>query len=145
MLALAGCAGSAPMQLSASECTLEVTVTHVVVGSGPVRCAAYTSERTFLTRDGIHFGQSHEATADQVTLSLRVPAGQPVAVSVFQDTNSNESLDRGAFGIPSEPWGFSGKPSAFGPPRWKDCAITPTPGQAVVIALRGGGATRPRE
>ena len=133
------------MQLSASEITLHVTVTHVVVGSGPVRCAAYTSERTFLTREGIHVGQSHEANADEVTMLLAVPAGQPVAISVFQDTNSNESLDRGAFGIPSEPWGFSGKPGAFGPPRWKDCVITPTPGQAVVIALRGGGATRPRE
>jgi uncharacterized protein (DUF2141 family) len=44
------------------------------------------------------------------------------AVSVFQDINGNEKLDKGLFGIPAEPFAFSNN---FHPrlraPKWEDC------------------------
>lgn len=46
------------------------------------------------------------------------------AVSVFQDLNGNNSLDRGANGIPSEPWTMSGTPNPYAAPYWEDVKFT---------------------
>jgi uncharacterized protein (DUF2141 family) len=57
-----------------------------------------------------------------------------VALSLFQDINGNGTLDRNAFGIPSEPWGASGKPSAFSAPTWETTQV-PVDGKPVVVRL----------
>jgi acyl-CoA reductase-like NAD-dependent aldehyde dehydrogenase/uncharacterized protein (DUF2141 family) len=44
------------------------------------------------------------------------------AVSVYEDLNGNQKLDRNLIGIPKEPVGVSGNPSArLGPPRFDKC------------------------
>jgi uncharacterized protein (DUF2141 family) len=57
-----------------------------------------------------------------------------VAISLFQDLNGNGTLDRNAFGIPSEPWGASGKPSAFSAPTWEATHV-PVDGKPLVVKL----------
>lgn len=53
-----------------------------------------------------------------------IPYGD-YAISVFQDLNLNNELDRKSiFKIPSEPFGFSNNPTLFmGPPRFDQCAF----------------------
>lgn len=56
------------------------------------------------------------------------------AVSVFHDENDNERLDTGAFGIPAEPYGASNDArNTFGPPAFKDAAVTVTPGTTTIV------------
>ena len=57
-----------------------------------------------------------------------------VAISLFQDLNGNGTLDRNAFGIPSEPWGASGKPSAFSAPTWEATQVA-LDGKPVIVKL----------
>jgi uncharacterized protein (DUF2141 family) len=64
-----------------------------------------------------------------------VPAGH-LAVSVFHDENSNRALDTGAFGIPSEDYGFSQNArGAFGPPSFDDARLELTVGELKQITI----------
>ncbi|HEY9623577.1 MAG TPA: DUF2141 domain-containing protein [Crinalium sp.] len=46
------------------------------------------------------------------------------AVAVYHDRNGDEQLNRGAFGIPSEGYGFSNNaPANLGPPSYRDAAF----------------------
>lgn len=137
LVMLAGCATVAPLE-GDSEITLHVRVDGVEPGLGSVYCAVYQNPSTFLTKEGIAEGKSEPATHERATFEFRVPAGRALVVSVFQDINANGQLDRGTFGIPNEPWGFSGSPAAFGPPTWNACAIVPGVGcHCIEIVLKG--------
>jgi uncharacterized protein (DUF2141 family) len=122
---------------------LQVRIVGVDPGSGVVRCAIYDDRSKFLTKDGIAEGKSQSEPGDPVEFEFLVAAGEPVVVSVFQDINSNEKLDRGVLGIPTEPWGFSGKPFGFGPPSWDACAIVPSAGGDPAVIVLLGAVHRP--
>ena len=124
----AGCQSTEPVRTNDAPATLHVTVLGIAPGRGAVRCALYADRATFLTRGGIVEGFSVPATAERADFELHARSGQVVVVSVFQDLDSNEELNRGAFGIPSEPWGFSGKPAPLLPPSWSACAMVPVAG-----------------
>lgn len=124
----AGCHSTEPVRSDEAPATLHVTVLGITPGRGAVRCALYADRATFLTRGGITEGLSVPATADRAEFELHARSGQAVVISVFQDLDSNEELNRGAFGIPSEPWGFSGKPAPLLPPSWSACAMVPVAG-----------------
>ncbi|MBK9656200.1 MAG: DUF2141 domain-containing protein [Rhodanobacteraceae bacterium] len=57
--------------------------------------------------------------------TLRVDALAPgrYAVVVYVDRNGNGKLDRGMFGRPIEPYGFSNGGGSFGPPDFADAVI----------------------
>ncbi|HUP81970.1 MAG TPA: DUF2141 domain-containing protein [Pirellula sp.] len=47
-----------------------------------------------------------------------------IAVSAYHDENENSRLDKNAFGIPTEPYGFSKNPKrGYGPPTFSETAI----------------------
>jgi uncharacterized protein (DUF2141 family) len=134
---LAASCSSVPKSDPPPDVPIRVSVSGIEPGHGPVRCAVFADKRTFLSRSGIHHGTSADSTADTMAFDLLAPDGTDIVVSVFQDVNNNESLDRGAFGVPVEPWGFSGKPMPFGPPLWSACAIRVQRGMTVNIGLIG--------
>ena len=124
----AGCHSTEPVLSDEAPATLHVTVLGITPGRGVVRCALYADRATFLTRGGVTEGFSVPATSERAEFALHARSGQAVVVSVFQDLDSNEELNRGALGIPSEPWGFSGKPAPLLPPSWSACAMVPVAG-----------------
>ncbi|MCH2235964.1 MAG: DUF2141 domain-containing protein [Crocinitomicaceae bacterium] len=64
-----------------------------------------------------------------------IPTGN-YAISVFQDLNSNGKMDKGLFGIPTEPYGFSSNPTiSFGPPSYEDCKIILNTDREIKIKL----------
>ena len=73
--------------------------------------------------------------------SLRVPladlpAGR-VAVSVLHDENADYRMNTGWLGRPREGFGISNNPRIrFGPPAFADAAVTPAPGETLVIEMR---------
>jgi len=80
--------------------------------------------------------RSVEAEKGQVTLSLNVPPAK-YAVAVFHDANNNGVLDKNAFGIPTEAYGFSNNARGrFGPPDFGDCLIEIGPNTQARIQLR---------
>lgn len=52
-------------------------------------------------------GRAGDIKGETVTVTFDSVAAGEYVVSAFQDENMNNDLDRGAFGIPKEPYGFS--------------------------------------
>ena len=57
------------------------------------------------------------------TLAIDALAAGRYAVVVYVDRNGNGKLDRGLFGRPIEPYGFSNGGGSFGPPDFADAVI----------------------
>lgn len=71
------------------------------------------------------------------TLLIDDLAAGPYAFSVYVDRNGNGKLDRGMFGKPSEPYGFSNGGGMFGPPDFADAAVdVADSGSVIHINLR---------
>ncbi len=74
------------------------------------------------------------------TQSLYTIVGMPVgtyAISLIHDVNDNSKLDKGWFGIPKEPLGFSQNPSfSFGAPEFKECKFKLKADESQVIRLK---------
>ena len=75
-------------------------------------------------------------TAGAATMSFPLCGltGASVALTLFQDLNGNGKLDANAFGMPSEPWGASGKPAAMAAPTWRQTSV-PLDGTTIVVKL----------
>lgn len=59
------------------------------------------------------------------------------AISVYHDLNENETLDKGAFGVPTEKYGFSNNArSTFGPPDFEACLVDLTEDKVLKIELK---------
>ena len=66
-----------------------------------------------------------------------LPAGD-YAIAIFQDLNDDGVLNRGAFGAPTEPYGFSNNArGSFGPPSFEAASFELAAGDKVVeVTLR---------
>jgi|GEM_PF-922904 len=108
-----------------------IEVHNVRPQQGQLMVAAYADADTFGKRP---------------TVSLRVPAGEAtttlqlcglvgpvVALTLFQDLDSDGKMGRNVLGMPSEPWGSSGSPGAFGP-SWDTAKVT-LDGKRLVVRM----------
>lgn len=77
------------------------------------------------------------AKAPTTRFCIEAPEPGQFAVSVYHDENANGDFDRGAFGLPAEPWGISRNPKVrFGPPGVEEAIFSVDPdGAAVEIRL----------
>ena len=116
---------------SAQTCT-DVEVRNVRPEQGTLMLAAYASADDFNKKSVAMLRL--RAGAETMKFNLCVPSSGPVALLLYQDLNDNDKLDTNVMGIPSEPWGSSGKASSFGPPTW-DAAQVPLDGKAIVVVL----------
>jgi uncharacterized protein (DUF2141 family) len=97
----------------------------------------------------INLFDSAEAYRKKPLVSLRVPAGASevqqvtacglgaaaeIAVLMFQDLDGDGKMGQNAFGIPTEPWGSSGSPGAFGP-SWDSGRVTLNGSAVVAVQL----------
>ncbi len=109
-------------------------------GGGPLRIGM-SRAGGWLTREGVEFGAS-PPSAPRVEVTFEgVPPGA-WAVSVFHDRDADEALTRGAFGLPSEAYGFSClDPAPLLPPSFQAAAFQVRPGATCRerVVMRGGG------
>jgi uncharacterized protein (DUF2141 family) len=112
-------AATATATTPAAGCA-SVEVHNVRPQQGQLMVAAYGDAETFGKRPMV---------------SLRVPAGETtttvqlcgltgtvVALTLFQDLDSDGKMGRNVLGMPTEPWGSSGSPGAFGP-GWESAKV----------------------
>lgn len=109
--------------LAGTPGTLTVVVDGLESDRGTVAFALYASKATYLEeplRKGrleVVRGEDGEHTSRWVLEEL--PAGD-YALSLYHDEDGDGELDKAAFGIPREPYGFSNDArSTTGPPGWE--------------------------
>ena len=113
---------------SASAATVQVKIDGVTSDKGALHVAVCDQE-TFLKK--CKLTASAPARVGSVTIDVpNVPAGT-WAVLAYHDANGNNELDRNFVGMPKEGYGFSnGATAKFGPPSFKDAAMTVGEGNA---------------
>lgn len=109
----------------------KVEVQNLRPGQGPLMVAAYTSAETF--RKTAASQMQLAVTAGTMTVQVCGLSGNAVALTLFQDLNSNGKMDTNPFGMPNEPWGASGKPAPMGP-SWEGANV-PLSDATIVVKL----------
>lgn len=64
----------------------------------------------FLKRAGRVVQRRAAAKAPRTSLCVTAPEAGDYAIAVYHDKNANKTFDKGAFGLPVEPWGISNNP-----------------------------------
>ncbi len=104
--------------IAAETATLQVRFRGLEPDRGRLVCALFGDESSF-ENDGAPRRSAVLPVADaDVEWTLELPPGR-YAIKVYQDLDEDGELDRGSFGVPSEPYGFSNNArGTFGPPSW---------------------------
>jgi uncharacterized protein (DUF2141 family) len=105
---------------AASFSQLTVSVENIRVDSGTVLIALYNSKKTFNNTGSMYREGRAKVKNEIAVFTFENLAEGDYAISLFQDINDNNMLDKTSFGIPHEPYGFSNNASGtFGPPPYK--------------------------
>jgi len=110
------------VQSYAAELSIEVTDIEKLKGN--IHIGLFIESGDFPKSAGQWQGKI--ISADQVTITATftdIPAGD-YAIAVFQDLNNNQALDTNFFGIPKEPYGFSGGNRTMGAPDFSEAKFS---------------------
>lgn len=118
-------------QAATPDGCVTVEVQNVRPQQGFLMVAAYADAESFGKKV---MSQVRLPAGDAVTtLQLCGLSGDMVALTMFQDLDSDGKMGKNLLGIPSEPWGASGTPGSFGP-SW-DTTRVPLDGKPIVVKL----------
>jgi len=114
-----------------AQTCVTVEVDNVRPGQGHLMVAAFGSADTFgktpLTQVRLPAGEA------KMSFQLCDLTGAVVALTLYQDLNSDGKMGRNLLGIPTEPWGSSGNPGPFGP-SWEHSQV-PLDGRAITVRM----------
>ena len=118
--------------MAAGAC-IEVEVQNVRPEQGMLMVAAYDDAASF-SKTPVVATQMRAGVGTTMRFPLCGFAGPSVALTLYQDLNGNGKLDSNAFGVPTEPWGASGRPVAMSAPSW-ETTVVPVDGKVVTVVL----------
>ena len=109
----------------------KVEVQNLRTGQGPLMVAAYTDAASFRKTAASQLQLA--VTGETMTVQVCGLTGDVVALTLYQDLNTNGKMDTNPFGMPTEPWGASGKAAPMGP-SW-DSAQVPLGADTIIVKL----------
>ena len=116
---------------------LTVTVENINKTDGTIHIALFTAADDFPDSSTLTEGLILQIEQQSVTGTFSNLAENDYAIAVFHDENGNGKLDKNFFGIPKEPYGFSGNSTSLMPPSFKEASTTLTTDDVnLVITLR---------
>lgn len=116
-----------------ADTCIQLEVQNVQPGKGNLMVAAYAAENSFDKTQASGQQVPAGAAATQTLMLCNLP-GQQVAIKMYQDVNGYGKLESNVLGVPTEPWGASGKVPALLAPTWES-SVVPLDGKAMVIKL----------
>ncbi|MFN7877880.1 MAG: DUF2141 domain-containing protein [Pirellula sp.] len=117
---------------------IEIVTEGDEMGGGPLRVALYDGPKTFNKVDLAKWKDVFEVNGQPIKIELETSLfpNNELAIAVYQDSNSNNQLDKNAFGIPQEAYGFSNNPKrGFGPPKYTEVSI-PIPTEKLALTIK---------
>ena len=104
---------------STDAAMLKVTVEGVEQAKGTLQLSLFNTEDGWL-KNGVR-GEILEAKTPEMVWEVPGLEEGEYAIAVIHDIDSNGELNRGAFGMPTEPYGFSNNARGmFGPAKWNE-------------------------
>ena len=119
-----------PAAAPPAEHTVQLAVTSSVTG-GNVHVAVYPSAEAFAKERGAVASAVKPLANGETEVDIELPAAGRYVFAAFQDLNGNGKLDRNFLGVPTEPYGFTERPST----KWRTPAFT-----EVATTVGGRGA-----
>ena len=119
--------------------TLRFSVENVKHAKGTIWVGVYTSEDDFLDREKARLVAVKVSDSGVCDISIpEMVVGKEYALGLFHDENDNGEFDTNFFGLPSEPWAFSGTlKSRFRVPRFNAVSFRfETSAPAQILRLR---------
>lgn len=118
---------------------IRVTISNVKDSAGLIVADLYPDkEEGFLHSRGRLYQVAFAARAPQTTFCMYAPTKGRFAISVYHDRNANKDFDKGAFGLPAEPYGVSNNPPMrFAAPTVDESVFDVDGVASVEIRLRG--------
>lgn len=149
-VALAGCAvGPSSVEDAGGPVASDATVRLVLEVETPewegemLYVALYQDADRWLDPEGWILGQTVPVTAPVTTVVFDTVPAWPTAVSAFIDVEPDETFTRNAFGLPTEPWGFSNDLSVlFSRPAFQAATVDLAPPSQVVRFAMGRSLDR---
>jgi len=100
---------------------VEVDVHNVRPQQGQLYLAAYGSAETYSKKP---VASARVPAGDAITrVQLCGLLGNELAVTLYQDVDGDGKMGKNMLGLPTEPWGSTGKPGMFGP-SWETGKVT---------------------
>ncbi|MEO8020753.1 DUF2141 domain-containing protein [Polaromonas sp.] len=119
---------------------LTITVENVQSDDGQVMVGLFDSAASFPKQvaRGRSVGAAQRDATGKIQVVFAGLAPGTYAVSAFHDRDNSGKLNVNMIGVPSEPYGFSGKPAGrMGAPAFSDAAIqVPDTGAAISIEVK---------
>lgn len=108
---------------STQAAELQVVIDHISSDQGMVYAQLFAGAENYKSNKA-HQGTMIAAKKGQNTFSFKgLPAGE-YAVQMYHDENDNKKMDRNAFGMPTEGYGFSNEAvGSMGPPTFKQMKV----------------------
>jgi uncharacterized protein (DUF2141 family) len=130
LLLLLTAAPPASAQPATPGCAV-VEVQNVRPQQGRLMVAAFLTPETF----GKKAATSIDIAAGEATMRFAVCglSGDSVALTLYQDLDGDGKMGRNLLGMPTEPWGASGKPGMTGP-SWETTRM-PLDGQVLLVKM----------
>jgi uncharacterized protein (DUF2141 family) len=130
------CMAGLGLSFSKAPTQAQLTIEGITSIRGSVRVALYNKPEGFTEpKKAVHL-KSVSVESATVIVDLNVPPGR-YAVAVFHDENNNGVLDKNAFGLPTEAYGFSNNARGrFGPPDFNSCVVEIGPNTKNSIKVR---------
>ena len=100
-------------------------------GEGRLMVAVYNSAESFFKAPV--WSLTVKVLGDAMRIPLCNVDAAEVAITAYQDLNGNNKMDANPMGIPTEPYGASGKPAMFGPPTWNDTKVARSAASTILI------------
>jgi len=124
-------------QAGGETLTLTVVLDGLASDAGTAAVALYDSPAAYQTLAEPVRKARLEIVDRQCTWTVEgLPHGD-YAVTAYHDLDGDGELDKGAFGIPSEPYGFSNDARGkLGPPSWKAVRVSLTGDTRLRVPLR---------
>jgi len=90
---------------------IRIIITDVKKSAGLITADLYPNKQDgFLKGTGRLKRATYAAKSPTTSFCMAAPEAGDFSISIFQDKNANGIFDKGAFGIPVEPWGLSNDP-----------------------------------
>lgn len=124
-------AASAPSAPAVTTRCIDIEVHNVRPQQGLLMLAAYSDALSYDKQPMAAVRAPAGAAITQ--LQMCGISGDTLAVTMFQDLDSDGKMGRNILGMPTEPWGSSGKPGPLGP-NWDASKVT-LDGSPVIVRL----------
>ncbi len=124
---MSGCvshqAPSSSVIVAEGSLSIVVKVGGVKCCDGVLRLAVYNDPSSWMSEHNMVRGRLGFIQNSEQTFEIHgLPEGR-YAIAIYQDTNSNNKLDRWLWSVPKEPYGFSNNVGRYGPVSFNKAAF----------------------